>query len=206
MGTSYNDQAADDVAAFITALGAGPAHLVGWSLGSTVAHMTVFKHADKVRSAYLLEGMLPLALTDEQKKQSRQSPGRRWRAPSPRCRHGDMPAMVRAQYDDHNVGEAGAFDKQPEAVREMQLRFAPLAVDIFKNMPKKPLICADNRALRVPAVLVRGTGTSPTVKESLSDRYWKDCVPTMDVPGATHYFPRIVAEFSQSGAQFAVKH
>lgn len=44
---------ADDAAALLEALDVGPAHVIGWSLGSAVAQELALNHADKVASLVL---------------------------------------------------------------------------------------------------------------------------------------------------------
>jgi len=48
------DQMADDAAALIDAVGAGPVMAVGWSLGGSVLQSLLINHGDKVRRAVLL--------------------------------------------------------------------------------------------------------------------------------------------------------
>lgn len=65
---------ADDLAAFIESFDVGPAHLVGWSMGASVARTTSLKYPDLVRNAYLYEGVADVnkspAAAQEEKESS----------------------------------------------------------------------------------------------------------------------------------------
>lgn len=55
---------ADDLAAFIRGLNAGPAHLVAWSYGGHIALNVALKNPDLVKSAFVFEPAVPSYVTD----------------------------------------------------------------------------------------------------------------------------------------------
>jgi pimeloyl-ACP methyl ester carboxylesterase len=81
---------ADDLTKFITALNAGPVHLVSWSYGSLVAMSAAVKNPSLVRSLILYEPAVISVLPAEsaQGKLAREDRSKMLRQPSPQTRPG----------------------------------------------------------------------------------------------------------------------
>ncbi len=197
-----NELFADDLAELIKALGAGPAHLAGWSRGAEVVHLIALKHPAVVRSAYLFEGVAPIRMNEADTK-AVQAFGARAFGPAIKILNeqgaaASLPAWIDA------VGGPGAYDKYGAADRTRlneNARTIPLMVKSQKVLRD----CDVFKASQVPTTLVLGTRSTllPLFKAV------QNCMPerVSIVEGATHLWPGDDVEaFTRSLKSFASGH
>ena len=143
---------ADDAAALLDALGAGPAVVVGRSHGGEIAVDLALRHPDRVRALALLEGG-GLALSDGL---------RDWLAGF----HARL--FAAAETDVETVGEtlieevvgAGAWPELPEPVRELFTRNGP-AIVAEERGGLLEVTAGDLGRIGCPALVVAGRGSLP---------------------------------------------
>ena len=99
---------ADDLAAFLRQLGAGPAHVVGWSYGGAIAIVLAVHHPEWVKSLFVFEPGLATFVTDPADAQVAGEDRTDMRAPAAMAaKAGDTGAAVRLLIDgvDRSTGD-----------------------------------------------------------------------------------------------------
>jgi pimeloyl-ACP methyl ester carboxylesterase len=108
---------ADDLAAFVRQLGAGPAHVVGWSYGGAIAIVLAVHHPEWVKSLFVFEPGLATFVTDPADAQVAGKDRRDMGAPAAMAaKAGDTGAAVRLLIDVV-AGQPGTFDRLAPAIR-----------------------------------------------------------------------------------------
>lgn len=151
---------AEDLAAFISGLNAGPVHLVAWSYsGHTVLHVAS-KNPELVRSAFVFEPGVPSYVGDPAAlKALGEDAGATFGAAAKAIEAGDLAASVRELID--GVGERkGTFDGQPAAVKAIQLDNARTMPLLFADKAP-PLSCAQLAQIKPPVAMVRSAEGRP---------------------------------------------
>lgn len=151
----------DDLSAFLHELGAGPAHLVTWSMGGPTVLGVAIAHPRLVRSAFLYEpAMRGMCLAGEDASNV-DADLRAMLAPAlAALRAGDRDAAVRAFFDAAD-GQPGAFDAAPAPMRAMVLENAhTLPLQLAEPSPL-PLAPAQLQRIRIPVAIGRGARTRP---------------------------------------------
>lgn len=180
---------ADDLAAFIRGLNAGPVHLVAWSYSGHVALKAALEHPQLVRSAFVFEPVVPSYVTDPSAlKALSDDAGSLFGASVKAMQDGDNAASVRELID--GVGERkGYFDALPAAVKTVQL-------DNSRTMPllyadkAPPISCAQLGQIKPPVAMVRGAEVRPFFKV-VADAGAR-CMPSQQyivVPKQKHMWP-----------------
>lgn len=204
------DLYADDLAAFIKALDAGPAHLVGWSMGATVAHRTALKYPDLVRSAYLFEGAAALERSEAQKAEYnklRNAHIGKSRALASEKKYKEAAAALL----DAVVGKEGFFDSLPEGPQKAIGSKGKLLSDYYRatSNPKSRFTCDQMKKSSVPTVLVMGENTREHFAVLLGEHY-QPCFGSeriVEIPDANHVWPGAkFQDFIVSVEEFASKH
>jgi len=205
---SYSDRlSADDIAGFIRALDAGPAHLVGWSRGAVVAHLTSLLHPQQVRSAYLFEGIARVEPgKDEDIGPILEALGKAYSTANAVLKEKGPEAAI-PHYIDAVVGQSGAYEKTPDWTQKMFMdnaRTIPLTAKAEATM----MTCQQFQDSTVPTSLVTGTATATHFK--LIWEAYKPCLRSdqfMEIEGAAHNWPRVDAQgFFESVKAFASEH
>ncbi|MDQ0376220.1 alpha/beta fold hydrolase [Amycolatopsis thermophila] len=193
----------DDLAAFLTALGAAPAHLVGNSWGGFVCLYTAIRHPDVVRSLVLEE---PPVVSLVIGPRNRPHPGTtlgnlvrhpartatvlrfgaRTMAPVQKAfRRGDEDAALRTF--TRGVLGAGVADRITPARRTQMRENASALRAQMLGAGFPPLDPAQVRAVRVPALLVSGE-LSPKMMSAMTE-YLAELLPVVErvrIPGGSH--------------------
>jgi pimeloyl-ACP methyl ester carboxylesterase len=151
----------DDLAAFLRALDAGPAHLVGWSLGGATVLGVAMAQPQLAGSVFVYEPALrgmPLGAEDAA---CVEDDLRTMLAPAlAALRAGDLTLAIRRFFDGAD-GQPGAFDAAPAPMRAMALDNAhTLPLQLAEPAPP-PLVHARLHRLRVPVTISRGARTRP---------------------------------------------
>ncbi len=204
------DLYAKDLAAFIKALDAGPAHLVGWSMGAMVAHRTALEYPDLVRSAYLFEGAAALDRTEEQRaeyKKLRNAIIGKSSSLADEQKYVDAAAaMLNAV-----IGKEGFFSTLPEGAQKSIGGKGKLLADYFEatNNPMSKYTCDQISDSKVPTVYVTGDNTEEYFSVALGEHY-KPCFGKdriISIAGGNHVWPGAKFEdFARSAHEFASKH
>ena len=191
---------AADLAAFIQALGAGPAHVVASSYGAVVALVAAGLHPERMASLVLTEpAMLSLleGASKEDEGLARLETARRLLG------RGDIEGAMRA-FVDVVVGP-GAYFLMPASTRAMITDNLPeLRLEAAAPLGDPPYSCDDARAVGLPTLLITGEA-SPAFFRAIADRLG-ECLPQVQritVPWAAHAvhaqqpdsFNRIVVDF-----------
>jgi pimeloyl-ACP methyl ester carboxylesterase len=153
---------ADDLARLIEKLNAGPAHLVGWSFGGTVATLAALKHPSLVRSLTLYEPGLVSVLPAETPagKTAREDRARVLGPAAAAAKAGDAVQSARLLYEAVYQLPSGGFDSIPPAIQTAVLenaRTRPLAV----TAPPETVSCEDLRAFPKPILVMSGEKSQP---------------------------------------------
>ena len=204
----YSDRLlADDIAGFIQALDAGPAHLVGWSRGAIIAHLTSLLHPQQVRSAYLFEGIV----TVEPEKDEDIAPileawGKAYSTANAVLKEKGPKAAV-PHYIDAVVGQEGAFDSYPAWTQKMFMDNAR-TIPIIGQAQATTMTCQQFQETTVPTRLAVGTETAPHFK--LIWKAYEPCLRSdqfMKIEGAAHNWPRVDAHgFFESVKAFTLEY
>jgi pimeloyl-ACP methyl ester carboxylesterase len=209
-GKHYADTThAADLAAFLRQINAGPVHLVGISYGGVVATLVALEHPDLLRSLTVLEPGLVSLLADVPAAKPEIDERRKAFQPIvTAAKAGQTVQATKLLFDWVNNEGTGAFDKQPETVRQMFLdnaRTVPLAL----SAPRAPAVtCATLSGVKAPTLVASGERTRRYY--SLINEVLVRCIPAsrlVTIPKATH--PMSIqnpAAFNEALLQFLAQH
>jgi len=204
------DLYADDLAAFIQALDAGPAHLVGWSMGGMVAHRVALEYPELVRSAYLFEGAAALQRTNDQMAEFT-TLREALIGKSMALANDDKHVAAAAALLDAIVGKEGFFESLPEGTQKVIGGKGKLLSDFFRTFsnPESKFTCDQIKNSHVPTVYVTGDNTREFFSVALGEHY-EPCFGLdriIEVSGGNHVWPGAEFEaFVNSAHEFASKH
>jgi pimeloyl-ACP methyl ester carboxylesterase len=177
-----------DLGAFLRQINAGPVHLVGISYGGVIATLLTLEHPDLVRSLTVLEPGLVSLLADVAEAKAEIDARRKAFEPiRAAVKAGETVQATKLLFDWVNNEGAGAFDKQPEAVRQMFLdnaRTVPLALSA---PPPPAIVCATLGGVKAPTLVAGGERTRRYY--SLINEVLVRCIPgsrLVTIPQATH--------------------
>jgi pimeloyl-ACP methyl ester carboxylesterase len=205
-GKQYSAEThAADLAAFITALKAGPVHLVGLSYGGLVAAMLALKHPDLIRTLTLAEpaAFSLLAETPEGKPALEQ-----WSKDAApmiaALKEGDSVKATRILASVVNGAPPEHFDTLPAPLKQILLDNARTMTIMF-SAPPALVSCEALRTVKAPTLVVRGERT-PEIFVKTNELVGR-CIPgsrQVVIPKAAHAmsydnpagFNRAVLEFT----------
>jgi pimeloyl-ACP methyl ester carboxylesterase len=177
-----------DLANFVRWLNAGPVHLVGLSSGGRTATLVAAHAPDLVRSLTLAEPALHELLVDLPAAQPVRDAWTKAVAPvDTAIQAGEVVQATKVFFAWVNNQGPGAFDTQPEALRQMivdNARTLPLA----RAVPPLPAVSrATLGGVQTPALVVGGAHTLQYF--SLINAVVVQCIPgshLVSIPKATH--------------------
>ncbi len=177
-----------DLAAFIRELNAGPVHLVALSYGGLLATLVASEHPELLRSLTLAEPAIGALLADiPEGKPALDDRGKALAAVGGAVKAGDAVQATKLFFDWVNNQGAGAFDKQPEAVRQMILDNAR-TVPLLMAAPAPPAVsCTTLGGVKAPTLVVGGEQTPRYF--ALINELVVRCMPgsrLVTIPNATH--------------------
>ncbi len=180
---------ADDLAAFIRGLDAGPVHLVAWSYAGHIALKVALEKPELVKSAFVFEPAVASYVSDPaQLKALADDAGVMFGPVGQAVQSGDNAAAVQRLID--GVGEReGYFAAQPAAMQAIQLDSAGTMPLILADKAP-PLSCAQLGQIKPPVAIARGELVRPFFKE-IADAAAR-CMPTarrVIAPKAKHMWP-----------------
>ena len=204
-GKQYSvDTHVADLAAFISALNAGPVHLVGLSYGGMMAAMVAVKQPQLIRTLTLAEPALFSLLVENPDAKPVLEEWSKSSAPMVAAiKAGDNTQAVRQLSALVTGGSPEDFDKLPAGFRQVLLDNAR-TLPLMAGGPPPNITCDMLRAVRVPTLIVRGERT-PRFFSRINDEVGR-CMPgskLVVVPKASHAmshdnpaeFNRVVLEF-----------
>jgi pimeloyl-ACP methyl ester carboxylesterase len=200
---------ADDLAAFLTSLGSAPAHLIGQSLGATIAAHCARYHPDVVRSLVVVEPTFPAWFAElEEGRESFEDFKSRVRQPAVEAMMaGDAEECVRI-FCDGVLGE-GTFASLSPEMRTVMLDNAPeLKLELQATELFSPFTFDDARRIAVPTLSIEA-GASPRYRKVIS-RKFAECVPyaerafAPESPHAVHFMSP--ATFNDLVLRFLERH
>jgi pimeloyl-ACP methyl ester carboxylesterase len=200
---------AADLAAFIRELNAGPVHLVALSYGGLLATLVASEHPELLRSLTLAEPGIGALLTDiPEAKAALDDRGKAMAAVGGAVKAGDAVQATKLFFDWVNNQGAGAFDTQPEAIRQMLLDNAR-TVPLLLAAPAPPAVsCATLGSVKVPTLVVGGAQTSRYF--ALIEEVVVRCLPgshLVTIPNATHPLSfQNPGAFNEALLQFLAQH
>jgi pimeloyl-ACP methyl ester carboxylesterase len=181
---------AADLTAFIRELNAGPVHLVGISYGGLVTVLVASDHPELVRSLTLAEPALGALLADLPEAKPALDDRNKGMVPVVAAvKAGDSVQGVKLFFDWVNNQGAGAFDKQPESLRQLILDNAR-TVPLFVSAPLPAVSCTTLGRVKAPTLVVGGEQSRRFY--SLINEAVVRCIPgsrPVIVPMATHPLP-----------------
>jgi pimeloyl-ACP methyl ester carboxylesterase len=200
---------AADLAAFIRELHAGPVHLVAISYGGLLATLVASEHPELLRSLTLAEPGIGTLLTDiPEGKPALDDRGKAMAAVGGAVKAGDVVQATKLFFDWVNNQGARAFDKQPEAVRQMILDNAR-TIPLLLAAPAPPAVsCATLGGVKTPTLVVGGAQTPRYF--ALINEVVVRCLPgshLVTIPNATHPMSlQNPAAFNEALLQFLAQH
>jgi esterase len=145
-----------DVAGFLSALGAGPVHLIGHSRGGHIAFRAAQNDPDLVRTLTLVEPGGALA-PDLEASIGPGAPvtdlGALYAHAAEQIRRGEIDAGLKAVMDVN--GGPGTWEKTPERFRQYRRDNARTLIGQIKER-RAPFARADAEAIRAPTLLIAG--------------------------------------------------
>lgn len=182
---------ADDLAAFIRGLGAGPVHLVAWSSGGHISLNVALHHPELVRSVFVYEPVVPSYVTDPAQLKAIGDDASAMVGPVfPALKAGDMTQAARLFLA--GVSErTGTFDALPAGAQAIVLdnaRVLPLMFDGGES--DAPITCEQLAQIKPPVAIARGEQVRPFFR-IIADAASR-CMPAarrIVVPGAKHMWP-----------------
>lgn len=200
---------AADLAAFLRQLNAGPVHVVGLSLGGLVAVLVAAEHPDLVRSLTVLEpGIRALLMDIPEAKPVLDEWSKALEPVRTAAKAGDAVQANKLFFDWVNNQGAGAFDQQPEAIRQMCLDNARTIPLFFAAPPSPPISCATLGGVKAPTLVIGGEQSLRYF--SLINEIVVRCTPgsrLVTIPKATHMMSyQNPAAFNEALLQFLAQH
>jgi pimeloyl-ACP methyl ester carboxylesterase len=179
---------AADLAAFIRQLHAGPVHLVGLSSGGRLVTMVALAHPDLVRSLTLAEPALAELLAAlPEAKAVREELRQALELIRTTANAGEAVEAATLFFEWGNNQGAGAFDRQPEAFRQMILDNAR-TIRLQLSAPRPLAISrATLKGLKIPTLVVGGEHSRRHAV--LGNEVLVHCIPGSRlavIPQATH--------------------
>jgi pimeloyl-ACP methyl ester carboxylesterase len=199
---------AADLAAFIRELNVAPVHLVGFSFGGLLATSVASEHPDLVRSLTLVDPGIAALLADVPEATPLLEDRSKAFAPAgAAAKAGDAVQAAQLLFDWVNNQGSGAFDKQPEALRQMVLDNARTVPVFLSAAPPPAFSCATLGGIKVPTIVVGGGQTRRYY--SLINEVVVRCIPgsrSVIIPNATHFSSyQNPSAFNEAVLQFLVQ-
>lgn len=178
---------AEDLAAFIEALGVGSVHLVAHSLGGVFAVRAVQARPALVKKLVLMEGAFSSLLPPAKPGEGRLSIPAIQKSVAARFEQGDIDGGLEMWVDRDS---SGTWKRRSDAERQMSHDNAWTL--IMPLGPEGDLTCADLAGLKMPVLLMQGQRTSPRLASIVEAT--QKCLPSAQnvvIPEAGHSMQRM---------------
>jgi pimeloyl-ACP methyl ester carboxylesterase len=200
---------AADLVAFMRLLNASPAHLVGLSSGGRLVTMVTLEHPDLVRSLTVMEPPIHELLVDLPEAQPvRDAWGKAFAPIATAAKGGEAVHATKLFCELVNNQDPGAFDRQPEAFRQMLLDNARTILLQHAALRPPAISCATLGGVKVPTLIVGGA-QSPRYLALINEAIVQ-CIPgsrLVVIPQATHHMSyQNPTAFNKALLQFLAQH
>ena len=181
---------ADDLAAFIAGLKAGPVTLVGWSYGGAVALVAAVQHPELVGALFLYEPALTTFVTDA--SDAKQAADDRKDMLGPvvaAAKAGDLVGAAQ-MVPDRVTGMPGTFAALPPTVQASLVDNARIFKVSFAAPPPPKVTCEQLGQIRAPTAIVRGGDTRAFYRIAADTAH--RCMPGSQlivIPHTRHLWP-----------------
>lgn len=185
------DLLADDVAGLIQALGGKPVHLVGWSMGGTVAYIAALRYPRLIRSAYLYEGTARMQLDANTLQRDAAQDQKIWAPVIKIMKEQGLQGAI-GLFINAVSGDPGACERLPDAKRVMYRDNARILQFAGRKSAPKAMSCEEIKTSQVPTRYVFGTASIEPFQRRLNR--FQACVGKSSfeiIEGATHAWPRL---------------
>jgi pimeloyl-ACP methyl ester carboxylesterase len=178
-------------------------------MGGELATRVALEHPDLVRSLTVLEPGFRTLLTDlPEAKPVLDERSKAFEPIRTAAKAGDALRATKLMFDWVNNQGSGAFDRQPEAVRQMILDNARTVPLMFSAPPPPAISCATLSAVKAPILVIRGAQTRRYY--SLITEVLVRCIPgsqLVTIPNATHLMShQNPVAFNEALLQFLPRH
>jgi pimeloyl-ACP methyl ester carboxylesterase len=195
---------ADDLAAFIRDLNAGPVHVVGWSYGGTIQLVLAVQHPELVRSLFVFEGGMASFVTDPTDAKALTEDRKDMVTPAAAAtKAGDTAGATRIFVDAVNA-QPGNFDALPPAARSIIFDNARTLPLHLAAPPPPQISCTQLGQIKAPVAIARGELTRPAFR-ILADTAAR-CIPgsrLLIIPKGRHSAPaEIPSAFNEALLSF----
>jgi pimeloyl-ACP methyl ester carboxylesterase len=181
---------ADDLAALIRELKAGPVVLVGWSYGAAVALVTATQHPELIKGLFLYEPALTTFVNDPVDAKAAADDRKDMLAPVIAAAKAGKVADAVRSVPDRVTGVPGTFDTLPASVQASLLENARVMPIAFAAPPPPKVTCAQLGEIKAQVTIARGELTRPFYRIAADTA--SRCIPgsrLLVVPGARHVWP-----------------
>ena len=200
-------QHAKDLAAFITALQAGPVHVVGHSRGGDVVLLMASARPELVRSVILMDPAPLVALLPQTPQATAEVDKRRSfvSAALERLQRGDTEGGLERFID--GVVAPGAWQKMPDPQKQT-MRDNAWSIKTLLTDAKEPFTCAEAGRISVPVLLVTGENSPRSYGDMMEAL--APCLKQHEkvtIPNAAHAMNRANPQaFNAAVLEFLAKH
>jgi pimeloyl-ACP methyl ester carboxylesterase len=199
---------AADLAAFLTALKAGPVHLVGLSYGGILGAAVAAEHPEMLRTLTLAEpGLFALIADKPEAKPALDAFGKGFGDVAAILKNGDRMGALKVFYALVTGNAAETYDALPEPVRRMfedNARTLPL---LLASPEISPIACDTLRTIKTPTLIVEGARTPAFFTEI--DKVAVSCISgsrLVKIPEASHTMSaENPAAFNKAVLEFVAK-
>ena len=187
-GSKYSVKThADDLAAFVRGLNAGPVDLVGWSYSGPVVVLVALQHPELVHSLTIHEPGSVSFVTDPATLKIVGEDRQAMLGPAiAASKAGDVAGVARLVPTGVN-NQPDFFDTATPEIRSMFLDNARTFTLLLAAPPPPPITCDHLRQIKVPALITRGEATRPFYR--ISSEGAASCIPGAElviIPGGRH--------------------
>jgi pimeloyl-ACP methyl ester carboxylesterase len=178
----------EDLTAFIRGLGAGPVHLVGWSMSADTVLLVAMRNPELVRTIFSYEPG-GIEVTDSGKaKLVGDDAGAAFGPVGAAIKAGDEAVAAKTLVDGVE-NKPGSFDAAPPVNRQIILDNARTLAPMFGSQ-SPPITCRQLSQIKVPVAIAKGAQTRPFF--AISADTAADCIPGVQRvvgPGVRHMWP-----------------
>jgi pimeloyl-ACP methyl ester carboxylesterase len=187
---------ADDIAAFIRGLNAGPVDLVGWSYSGPIVLLVALQHPELVHSLTIHEPASVSFVTDAEDLKVAGEDRKAMLGPAiAASKAGDIAAVARLVPAGVN-NQPDVFEAVTPELRSMFLDNARTLALMIAAPPPPPITCDQLRQIKMPVLVTQGEATRPFYR--IASEGAAKCIPGAEfvgIPGGRH-----LAIFQQADA------
>jgi pimeloyl-ACP methyl ester carboxylesterase len=182
---------ADDLAAFIGELNAGPVDIVGWSYSGPIGLLVAMQHPELVHGLFLYEPGLISHVTDPDDLQIATDDRKAVSAPAAAAsKAGDTTEAIRLLINGVSNQQPGYFETATPSIRSLLLDNARTLPLFYAAPPPPQITCEQLGQIKIPVTIARGDSTRPFYKIAADTA--NHCIPgskLVVIPNGRHVTP-----------------